>query len=799
MRGLRKLIVEAHRRSLWQVLGIYLVGAWIAYQVVLALFEGLGLPDWVPPFALVLIIIGLPIVLATAFVQEGGPGVGDAKPEPSQLGVPAGGYDPTLHPELAGLTDASGTGPVGAAHSPAMTRDKPRGVLERTFTWKRAITGGVLAFALLGLATTGFMGMRALGIGPAATLLSAGTLDERDPILLADFEARGADTLLAAAVTDGFRVALEQSNVIRLYERDRVVGALRRMQRDPASKITPDLAREVAQREGLNAVLVGDVTLAAGAHVVTARLIDPTSARVLASFRETADEPTEVIAAVDALAGDVRRKIGDSLKDIRRSEPLEQVTTPSLEALQLYSRAERLFTGGLDNERVIVLLKEAIARDSTFAMAWRKLGAAYQNLNDQTRMVEALTRAYELRDRLPSRERHHAVAIYAAEVEWDSEKAIDAYRALLELSPDDAAAWNNLGLNYFYLGQMERAIEGYAQAIRADSTRASTYRNLSWVLINTGRVDEAQRVFDAYRRRWPDAHYGRALALLARARQDWSGAERALEQQATDSELSAPLRAEAWAELARFNNIRGRYRDADRAIDRAAGLGGRAAVPEATLRLVVNTAMDRVRDTGDAGRSIGSVERALERFPLAAINPLDRPHSELAVFFAIVGDDKRAREYLDRFERDIVAARPPAFAGMTPAPHLVRSFIALDEGNGDEALRQLRRAHAIPGPCLICTDAEAGYVFDRLGYADSALVRYTAVAAHPSVNVGIGSGWLPYVLERLGQLHDERGEFERAAEHYARFVEFWSDADPELQPRVQQARRRLDQLTARRG
>src|SRR5210317_110923 len=80
MSRLKRLIQEIHRRSLWQVLGIYLVGAWVAFQGIEALVSGLGLPEWVPGVALVLLIVGLPIVLATAFVQEG-VGGGEAPPD----------------------------------------------------------------------------------------------------------------------------------------------------------------------------------------------------------------------------------------------------------------------------------------------------------------------------------------------------------------------------------------------------------------------------------------------------------------------------------------------------------------------------------------------------------------------------------------------------------------------------------------------------------------------------------------------------------------------------------------------
>ncbi len=96
---MKKLIHEAHRRSLWQVLGIYLAGSWIALQVVAQLADSVGFPDWVEPFALVLLVIGLPIVMATAFVQEGG---APEKEESDTLAEAAGtGFTLLLEPRPA--------------------------------------------------------------------------------------------------------------------------------------------------------------------------------------------------------------------------------------------------------------------------------------------------------------------------------------------------------------------------------------------------------------------------------------------------------------------------------------------------------------------------------------------------------------------------------------------------------------------------------------------------------------------------------------------------------------------------
>ncbi|MDX1579872.1 MAG: hypothetical protein R3266_15415, partial [Gemmatimonadota bacterium] len=154
---MKNLIREIHRRSLWQVLGVYLAGSWVALQVVEQLAEAAALPDWVRPFSLVLLILGFPIVMATAIVQEGVGGrerreSGSPADEPMD-DPPAAEARPTLTP---------------SAIEARPTSSSLRGLL----TWKNAIAGGVLAFALLGVGTLAYMAMRTLGVGPAGTLVA---------------------------------------------------------------------------------------------------------------------------------------------------------------------------------------------------------------------------------------------------------------------------------------------------------------------------------------------------------------------------------------------------------------------------------------------------------------------------------------------------------------------------------------------------------------------------------------------------------------------------------------------------
>ena len=146
-----KLFKEVHRRSMWQVLGLYVAGSWLVLQVIEALTNTASLPTWIPAMALVLLLVGLPIVLTTAFVQRGGPGRSRAAT-----------VRPFADPDTSAPGEAEGAPVAAPVEAPPET-----GAHHRLFTWKNAIAGGVLAFALVGLLAVGWMTSRSLGIGPA--------------------------------------------------------------------------------------------------------------------------------------------------------------------------------------------------------------------------------------------------------------------------------------------------------------------------------------------------------------------------------------------------------------------------------------------------------------------------------------------------------------------------------------------------------------------------------------------------------------------------------------------------------
>ena len=161
-------------RSLWQILAFYAAASWVVLQVVDVVKDNLGLPDWVFPFAMLLLLIGLPIIVATAVVQ--------------------------------GRHAAAGAGSAADAASPEREEDalatEPERSPRRLFTWRNALVGGGLAFVLLAVVTTGFMFMRNQGIGPVGSLVAKGMLEEQAAIVVADFVAGLPATGPATAVTE---------------------------------------------------------------------------------------------------------------------------------------------------------------------------------------------------------------------------------------------------------------------------------------------------------------------------------------------------------------------------------------------------------------------------------------------------------------------------------------------------------------------------------------------------------------------------------------------------------------------
>lgn len=762
---MKNVLNEIHRRSLWQVLGIYLAGSWVALQVVETLIQSAGLPDWVQPLALVLLVIGFPIVLATAFLQEG-----------MRTNAPAAPRD---------------SGTSGSVESPA-----PRvgtGAANGLFTWKRAMLGGAGAFGLLAVGVGGWMAMRALGIGPAGTLVAKGLLDERATIVLADFEA--SDSTLARAATEAFRVDLSQSHFVRLAEPAFLREALRRMQGQDRP-LTVETAREVAVREGLPAVIGGQVNAAGTGFVLTANVVSAETGEVLVSQRETAGDPSEVIDAIDELSKNLRERIGESLRTIRAEAPLERVTTADLDALRKYSQANYALEVTGEEERGIALLEEALALDPEFAMAWRKLGVAFGNrFESRAREVEALTKAYEYRERLPERERYLAMAAYYSGVTGDDSRTITAYENLLAIDPNDDWALNNLGIEYNEARDFERAAELFERALAVDSTLLPPYFNLVVSRVDQGDMDAAGAVVERARANLAGNPQVDQLATFVAV----NAGDRERAREILDELRAAQSQSPFWVPWA--DDIRaalagteGKLAESARIHEEVERRQVARGLPSEALGAALGPAWNTLFVVGDVATARQAVDAALARYPLSGIEPLNRPYIQLVILYGNAGRLDRARELAAEWREDV-----PEELRTELDERAMRAQLALAEGRYELAIDGFR-ANDDEGLCLTCALTGLALAYDRAGQADSAIATYERyVATTWPGKMYFDEQWLGPSYERLAILYDERGDLDNAVKYYAALTELWAEADPVLQPRVQAAQARLEEILRERG
>lgn len=758
---IRTLLREVHRRSLWQMLGVYVVGAWFVYEVVVNLYEGLGLPTWVPPTAITLLLLGLPLVLATAFVQEGPPKLG-SEPEPES--------------DDATFDDATVAGGTEPSSSPL-------------FTWRRTATAVVLGFAGLGLAASGFMGMRAFGIGPAATLLTSGELETHATIVLADFENVTSDSLLAGAVREALRIDLTESPVISLASPTEVAEVMGWMQQESTAPLTAVVAREIAVRQGWPAVLAGRVSEIGDRYAITAELVTADSGRVLAGFRETAAREG-VVEAVDRLSAEIRKEVGESLRSIRDGRPLPEAATASLDAL-------RAFAAGRT--------EEAVAIDSTFARAWMNLAILYGRTGYyRAREVDAATRAYRLRERLNPVERGHVVAIYHMNVVGDWGAAADAYRSVLGIHPNDQQAITNRGVALTMMRDYPRAEAAHERSVEVNPRSALSRFNLAAILYAQGKVDSAWAVLDR-----PDSMLTypmwteRIRAELALNEGDFERARRQLDSvRAVTPGLLTMANYHATVVEADLDAMQGRIRNAVRH-SWSLGEGARRVglVPVSTAHAA--EAVLILSHAGlDATEALDTLDAIRARLDLERTAPLANPYGILAEAYAAAGRLEAAEAQLAGFD----AVEAEIGTSVTDANRYriarARGILALRAGDPDRALRALR-----PGdvPCTtgewtlpgLCFDALIGLAHEEAGRPDSAIAAYERyLAVRTNRRHTIDAVHLATVLEHLGALYAARADRDRAAEYYARFIDLWQDADPELQPRVRAAQRALGRLAA---
>lgn len=757
------------------------VATLVVWIVAKAAVVGIGLPEWTVRGAVGVMLLGLPVLLATGWAKW--------------MARKASSATPTLTP---------GGSNVPRPMSGTMTNIAIKA--NRHLSFRKAQRGGIYAMAAFVLLIAAFMITRSMGIGPAASLFAAGSLQAQDRILIAELAAAPEDTALASIIEEAVRAAMSQSSAVKLITPSDVAAALGEMQRDNDTPLAGAVAAEVATRTAAKAILSGRLARAGTGYAISLQLTGVVQGTSLASFQGLTDGQKDLLPVVDELTRKLRGKLGESLKQVQASVPLARATTSSLLALRKYSDAARANDIDSDFDKAVRLLREAVAIDSTFALAWRKLNAALTNAGaSQLVRDSVLERAAQYADRLPPIERNLVLGAFnqGHSTRGNRTKALAAYQAVYAIDSTNSAALNQLTLLYQSMDADDSALVYTRRQVRLEPNIRNSSK-LILALIGTGQFVEAQRIADSVSRAAPEAmrvgSFVNAMSAVRHFMGDKDSAEVLLAVQRAMPAI--PQRIEGVAVSLEVALMEGRLQDFQRYSNQLDSLLETRGTPSSLDGFAAAAGDILFRDK--VGEGVRALDHIIGGLQWAAIPAVDRPWFHAAFLYAIAGEPAKGRAVMVRRLAEVPGAATAA--SQRPIVAWIEGMLSLAEGKHAEAAARFRTVPtgADGGPSGLAELAWFGLArsFDAQHQTDSARVYYERYLDVPESHRWDGFAdplSLATVRKRLGQLYDDAGERTKAITQYQGFVDQWTAADPALQPAVASVKARLRELQTQEG
>ena len=618
---------------------------------------------------------------------------------------------------------------------------------------------------------TGGRALWKIGAAVAAVILmSAGAyfyfprasrLTDKDTIVLADFVNNAGDPIFDGTLRQGLAIQLEQSPFLKIMDDDEAQRVLRLMRLPPGTRITNETARGICVREGAAATIDGAITSLGKDYVISLQASTCQDGATLARAQVQAEDKEHVLNALSGAATAMRGKLGESLTSIQKlNRPLEEATTPSLEALQSYTAGLSKLSVG-QGLAAIPLYERATAIDPNFAGAYYRLGVAFEQAGDIPRSQEYAKQAFRLIDRVSEFERDEITAYYyRATAEVDKE--IDGWQFAVRNYPREWTFHNQLSVVFIDLGRYEDGLKEGLEAVRLQPDTDAPYRRQLDAYICLDRLPEAKQLPEKLRAKGIDGpRIHQRFLEMAYVEDDPAAVARETQWFAGKPEeyLSLGLQAAN-------RNVHGQRLESHKLYQRAA-----------------ETALRRgLRDTASEFDEADARADALVGYCQTARH-LGRP----ALALAMCGDAAQAEK--------LAAETSKLFPNGTiwNAVQLaeIRAAIALKRDQPAESVELLESASPYERSYIEASYLRGlGYLGQKKGAA--ARVEFQKIADHKGASWGatwIHPNWgLYYSISYLGMARGSAlaGDTAKAKKAYQDFFELWKDADPGI-PILKQA------------
>jgi len=609
----------------------------------------------------------------------------------------------------------------------------------------------------------------------------AHALTDKDTIVLADFTNSTGDAVFDGTLRQGLSVQLEQSPFLSIISDQQIQQTLQMMGQPADTKLTPTIARELCQRTVSAAVLDGSIAQIGTQYLLTVKAVNCASGESLASTEAQATDKNHILDALGKTASEIRSKLGESLSTVQKFDtPLEQATTPSLEALKAFSSGFQVHTTAGD-AAAIPFYKQAIKLDPNFALAYAWLGLAYNGVGELSMDVECNRKAYELRDRTSEPERYFITARFQKVVTGNLEKAEEALQLWIQAYPRAALPHVYLaGAIYPDTAQYEKAVEHGREAVRLSPNFSPSYYVPIRDYISLNRLDEAKATYEqALERKMKSSYFNIALYQIAFLQNDSAGMAQQVAASAGKPGLEATLLANE-ADTAAYSGRLSTAREFSRqAVDSAERAGDKEAA-------ATYSALSALREA-----LFGNADEARRRATLAMKHPAghDLQYAS-ALAWVYAGDDERAQKLTD----DLGQRFPEATIVQFNYLPTLRAKLAVSKRNASEARETLRTA--LPYELGRTTYSSYGWtamypVFVRgeayltAHQGSEAATEFQKILDHRGIVLNEPIGALAHL--QIGRAYAMQGDTAKARAAYNDFFTLWKDADPDI-PILQQAK-----------
>jgi eukaryotic-like serine/threonine-protein kinase len=666
-----------------------------------------------------------------------------------------------LRADLQRLKRDSESGHSSAASSETVAMPEARQTQGRTL-WKVAFPA-----LLVALLVTGGLYFRSHQLNKRLT--------EKGSVVLAEFNNTTGDAVFDGTLRQGLSIQLEQSPFLSLVSEQQIQQTLQMMGMKPDAKLTSEISRELCQRIGSMAVLEGSIAQVGTRYLLTLKAIECMSGKSLASTEAQASDKDHVLDALGKTASAIRNKLGESIATVQKFDmPLAEATTPSLEALQAYSRGRII--DNIGDSDPVPQFQRAIELDPNFAIA-------YANLGFFTGRVDYLQKAYALRDRVSEREKFYIEAHYFDTALGNLEKAQKVYELWAQIYPRDWLAPSNLARYIFpLLGEYDRALDESRQFIGISPDHPFAYECLLVSYMYLNRFEEARKIAKEAKAKNLDSRSTLYLYPLAFLQNDAAGMEQVMRWGKGD--VGVEWRGEARVEdvLLSFQSNTAAYTGQ---LERAREFSRRAVTAAARVGEKRNAAS---YETQAALREalFGNVAEA-RRGAMSALGlSTDRyEQGGVAVALALAGNAARAQAVADdlgkRFPEDTIVQ-----FNYLPT---VYSQIALSRNDVSKAVKVLQAAATYElgdvGDTALYPVFVHGEAYLAAHDGTDAAAEFQKIIDHRGIVVNEPIGALAHL--GLARAYVLQGETAKAKAAYEDFLTLWKDADPDI-PILKQAK-----------